>query len=139
MKLFWDTNLFIYLWERKSFVSEIEELRSFIKSGEHSLATSSLTLAEILVQPMKMGRTDLIAQYRRALSALEIVSFDLKAAGTFARIRADFPSIRPPDAIQLACASNCRSDLFLTNDERLCEVSVPGIAAIRSLKRWRDV
>ena len=42
-------------------------------------------------------------------------------------------SIRPPDAIQLACASAARVDLFITNDERLSRRVVPGIHFIQSL------
>ena len=42
-------------------------------------------------------------------------------------------SIRPPDAIQLACASAARVDLFITNDERLSRKVVPGIHFIQSL------
>ena len=61
-----------------------------------------------------------------------MVPFDHATAGLFAAIRRD-RSIRPPDALQLACASAARVDMFITNDERLSRKVVPGIHFIQSL------
>ena len=44
MKVFWDTNLFIYLWERQGDASEMDALCERIDSEKHSIVTSSLTL-----------------------------------------------------------------------------------------------
>lgn len=52
----------------------------------------------------------------------------------YARIRSD-RSIKPPDAIQLACASAAEVDLFITNDDRLSQKSVPGIQFLSSLHK----
>jgi predicted nucleic acid-binding protein len=43
--------------------------------------------------------------------------------------------LKHPDAIQLACATNARCDLFITNDDRLSQKIVPGIQFIASLER----
>lgn len=43
----------------------------------------------------------------------------LSNALTFAMLRAKNKSLRPPDAIQLACASSGDADYFFTNDDRL--------------------
>jgi hypothetical protein len=38
-----------------------------------------------------------------------------------------------PDAIHLSCAAAAGTDLFITNDTRLSNVSVPGIQFVVSL------
>jgi predicted nucleic acid-binding protein len=44
-------------------------------------------------------------------------------------------SIRPPDAIQLACAAQVGVDLFITNDDRLSRITIPGIEFLVPLAR----
>lgn len=43
--------------------------------------------------------------------------------------------IRPPDAIQLACAAQVGVDLFITNDDRLSRLTIPGIQFLVPLER----
>jgi len=47
-----------------------------------------------------------------------MIAFDVKAAKVYAALRSE-RSLKPPDAIQLACAASANVDLFVTNDERL--------------------
>jgi predicted nucleic acid-binding protein len=137
VKIFWDTNLFIYLWEKKTFVQELALLTAFMEEGEHQLATSTLSLGEILVHPFRSGRADLVTQYREGLDRLVLIPYEREASVHFARLRAHIPSLRPPDAIQLACAVSAKCDLFLTNDIRLSNLSLPtGKLRIQSLGEW---
>ncbi len=138
MKVFWDTNLFIYLWERQRQASEMDLLCGWIESEGHTIVTSSLTLGEILAQPLRLGREEAADQYRRGFAGLEIVGFDSKAANEFARLRASQPDLRPPDAIQLACAISGRCDLFLTNDDRLSGCEVVADLKVLPLSRWKE-
>lgn len=133
MKVFWDTNLFIYLWERKNFQAEMSRLTKWMEEGSHSLITSSLTVGEILVQPLKLGRVDLHLQYLNLFQQLEIISFGIQEADCFASLRVRYPFLRAPDAIQLSCAASSSCDLFLTNDRRLSQVKVVGVARVCSL------
>jgi predicted nucleic acid-binding protein len=99
------------------------------------LYTSTLTLGEILVKPAEAGDTALQQEYEQTLSAgAVIVPFDQPAARAYAVIRRD-RNIRPPDAIQLACAVCARVDLFITNDERLRQKVIPGIQFVTSLDK----
>lgn len=138
VRVFWDTNLFIYLWERQGCGSEMDALCEWIESEKHTIVTSSLTLGEILVQPLRLRREDAAEQYRRGFSGLEIVNFDVRAANESARLRAEEPSLRPPDAIQLACAITGRCNVFLTNDDRLVSVDVRDGLKVLALKRWEE-
>lgn len=133
-RIFWDTNLFIYLLEGHGPVAErVAELRTHMLRRGDQLVTSALTLGELLVKPAEAQRADLCQRYAEILhAAAHIVPFDAAAAAPYARVRCD-RAIRPPDAIQLACAAAAGVDLFIANDDRLTRKIVPGVAFITSL------
>jgi predicted nucleic acid-binding protein len=135
-RVFWDTNLFIYLFEDYGSLSKaVVQLRSKMIARGDQLLTSTLTLGEIIVKPAERGETELCIKYENAISTTAIViSFDLKAARTYAQLRTE-RSLRAPDAIQLACASSATVDLFVTNDERLQSKNLQGIQFIVPLDR----
>jgi len=135
-RVFWDTNLFIYLFEDYGSLSKaVVQLRSKMLARGDQLLTSTLTLGEILVKPSERGETELGIKYEDAISTAAImISFDLKAARTYAQLRTE-RSLRAPDAIQLACAASATVDLFVTNDERLQGKNVQGIQFIVPLDR----
>jgi predicted nucleic acid-binding protein len=135
-RIFWDTNLFIYLIEDYGDLSDrVVNLRQRMLKRRDELYTSALTLGEILVKPLGEDRDDLAADYESALtSAAVVVPFDSESARIFATVRRD-RSVKPPDAIQLACASQVGTDLFITNDDRLSEKVVPGVQFITSLAK----
>lgn len=134
-RIFWDTNLFIYLFEEYGELSErVQSLRRKMLQRGDQLLTSAFTLGELLVKPTEKGAVDLCKSYEDALARTAIlIPFDVKAAVQYARLRCD-RSLRAPDAIQLACAGAARVDLFITNDERLQSKRVDGIQFLTSLK-----
>lgn len=133
-RVFWDTNLFIYLFEGGAFGPAVRRLRERMESRGDSLLTSALTLGEVQVLPLRAGALEA----RRAETAVRrvatIIAFDEHASRKYAAIRQD-RSIKPPDAIQLACAAAAGVDLFITNDDRLSNRHVPGVKFITSLER----
>lgn len=135
-RVFWDTNLFIYLFEDKGAASRrVAALRERMLQRNDQLCTSTLTLGELLVKPLEKGDEVLRQRYEEALSqAVLLIPFDRISARIYAAIRRD-RTIRAPDAIQLACAAQVRADLFITNDDRLSRCTVPGIHFISSLER----
>ena len=133
-RIFWDTNLFIYLLEDYGKLSKavVELRRNMLVRGDQ-LLTSALTLGEILVKPAEEGNDELCRKYEEAITrASQVLPFDLKAARLYASIRCD-RSLRAPDAVQLACAAGAVVDLFVTNDRRLQKKRVDGIQFIVSL------
>ncbi len=134
-RIFWDTNLLIYLIEGKG---ELFDRTKFVadrmlERGDQ-LCTSTLTLGEILVKPVEKGEELLRQRYEHILSRHTfLIPFDLAAARIYAQIRQD-RSIAPPDAIQLSCAAAAQVDLFITNDDRLNRKVINGIQFITSLK-----
>ena len=127
-RIFWDSNLFIYLFEDNGALSErVAQLRSQMLKRNDELLTSTFTLGEILVKPIENGFHSLRRQYEDVLQSIStLVSLDVEAAAIYASIRQD-RSIKSPDAIQLACAAHARTDLFITNDGHLQGKIIPGI------------
>ena len=133
-RIFWDTNLFIYLLEGGRFAPRVRDLRKRMAERGDELFTSALTLGELLVKPTEAGEAA-SRDHRASLEqAATIVPFDTEAAVHYASIRAD-RTIKPPDAIQLACAAAANIDLFITNDDRLSSKVVPGVKFVTSLDR----
>jgi len=135
-RVFWDTNLFIYLFEDfGGFTSQVATLRSRMLTRGDELFTSAVTLGEILVKPMQKGDAKAVAYYQKLLTTTAaVLPFEEKAAVVYARLRGD-RSLRPPDAIQLACAASAGVDLFITNDARLHSKQISGIQFIVPLDR----
>jgi predicted nucleic acid-binding protein len=134
-RVFWDTNLFIYLLEdRGPNTAAVTHLTERMLERADILFTSVLTLGELLVHPMAQGNEALCLRYENILSSKAIlIPFDQAAARSYASIRQN-KSIKPPDAMQLACAARTGIDIFITNDEHLRNLAVPGIQFIASLK-----
>jgi predicted nucleic acid-binding protein len=133
MRIFWDTNLFVYLWEGSVRTRQVETLMNWQYRHEADLVTSTLTIGELLVHPLRQDREDLADRYLASFSQLHVVPFDESAAYAFAQLRARYARLAPPDAIQLGCASVAAVDLFITNDRRLARYTVPRVNAIRAL------
>lgn len=135
-RVFWDTNLFIYLIEDYGELSErVAGLRKRMNERRDELYTSALTLGEILIKPLEANDEVLARRYEAALlQGAVVIPFDVDTARLYAGIRND-RTIRPPDAIQLACAAQARVDLFITNDDRLSTKSIPRIHFVTSLQR----
>ena len=87
-RIFWDTNLFIYLFEDYgTFSKAVAELRAKMLVRGDQLLTSTLTLGEILVKPIERSNLELCGRYERAISAAAImIPFDVKAAKVYAAL-----------------------------------------------------
>lgn len=135
-RVFWDSNLFIYLLQDSGPFSErVVNLRKSMLRRRDELVTSTITLGEVLVHPIRNNRPDIASAYEQEITqGARLIPFDVDAARIFAAIRCD-KSIKAPDAIQLACAAQARCDLFITNDDRLSGKIIPGIQFVTSLQR----
>lgn len=135
-RIFWDTNLFIYLLEQNNQFSPMtKQLRTRMLTRGDQLFTSTMTLGEILIKPMQIGDTDRCRRYEQAISsAATIVPFDVQAARLYASIKSS-RAVQAPDALQLSCAASVGIDLFITNDDRLQNRQVAGIQFIAPLTR----
>ena len=135
-KVFFDTNLFIYMFEGlEPYRSRVLEIRKRMIDRGDQIVTSAMTLGEVLVKPTKLGQTSLIDEYDRAIrSTARVISFDASVSWRYATLRATH-TLRSTDAIQLACAAHFGVDLFITNDQELHKLDVPGIGFIAPLEK----
>ena len=117
-----DTAPLIYFMEQN--LTYLETVRAFFQGmsqGEFQVVTSTVTLTEILVHPLRTGNTELAQQYRDILLDQEnLTTFPVSPgiAELAAQLRA-MQNLRTPDAIQIATAIQGGSAFFLTNDSRL--------------------
>jgi predicted nucleic acid-binding protein len=136
-RVFWDTNLFIYLFEKNAEWSfRVIELRRRMLARGDELLTSYLTAGEVITKPKQLNNAMLERSYLNFFSggSVELVGFSLDAAQRYGDIRSH-ERIRPADAIQLACASAARTDLFVTNDNRLSGLVVSGVTFVTGIDR----
>ena len=136
-RVFWDTNLFIYLFEKNAQWSpRVIELRRRMLARGDELLTSYLTVGEVITKPKQLNNALLEKSYLNFFSggSVELIGFSLDAAQRYGDIRSR-ERIRPADAIQLACASAARTDLFVTNDNRLSGLVVSGVTFVTGIDR----
>ena len=133
-RVFWDTNLFVYLFEGGEFASRVKQVRSRMLARGDQLVTSALTLSELLVKPQEKSDVAVRDHETTIRQIATILPFDATCAPRYAAIRSD-RTIKAPDAIQLACAAAAGTDLFITNDDRLSRKHVPDVKFITSLER----
>jgi len=97
--------------------------------------TSTVSLLEVLVQPLALGKTDLVDEYRSFLTAtphLTLRALDFALAERAAALRARY-QVRAVDAVQLTAAIEFGARVFLTNDDRLRKVTEVEVIV---LERW---
>jgi len=135
-RLFFDTNVFIYLFEDyEPFSSMVDAVWRRMIQRDDKLITSAMTLGELLVKPTKLGQASLIEQYDLTIrSRAQVIAFDAAVAWRYATLRSTH-NLRNADAIQLACAAHFGVDLFITNDKRLHKLDIPGIGFIAPLEK----
>jgi uncharacterized protein len=133
-RIFWDSNLFIYLLEGNDERSAATtKLRQSMLDRGDQLLTSTLTVGEILLKPTARGDHARCRLYEDVLRRTALIlPFKLESARRYAAIRST-TSIKGPDAVQLACASEAGVDLFVTNDRRLQGKQVDRIQFIVAL------
>jgi predicted nucleic acid-binding protein len=117
-----DTSIFIYHFEANpNYLPITTELLSSIEGGQREAVTSTITLMELIVHPLKLNRQDVARKYEALLvnfPHLQIVDLDRNVIRQAAQLRADF-RIRPADALQAAACLVNSVTAFITNDKRL--------------------
>jgi predicted nucleic acid-binding protein len=114
-----DTNAVIYHVERiEPYRTAAEPLWNDLDVGKAQVATSDLSLLEVLVKPLRDGNSSLATLYRTVLLGtigLRCLSITRDVLEAAARLRADH-NLKTPDAIHAATALHAGCALFVTND-----------------------
>jgi predicted nucleic acid-binding protein len=134
--IYWDTMLFVYLIEEHpEYRQTIERLVLRMVERGDTLCTSIFTRGETLVGVQKPGDESTAQKIRDYLQPpiVTILPFTLETTDHYARIRAT-NRVSPADAIHLASAAAAGVDLFLTNDQNLRRMIVPGIQFVAGME-----
>lgn len=97
---------------------------------------STIVLAEVLVQPIRVGNHTLAKRYEAILSDSHHFQLEPVATAT-ARYAADLRArynLRTPDALHIATSIVSGCDAFLTNDSSLKRVSEINILVLDALE-----
>lgn len=137
-----DTAPLIYFLEDNLNYSA--KLSAFFRANDDSkfkIITSTITLMEVMVVPIRHNRTDIADAYKSILSnsnGIDLINVDEFVAEEAARIRAKYNKIKPGDSIHLATAIAFNADYFFTNDrdfDKVTEIKIVKLDDLENPKR----
>jgi len=134
-RVYWDSMVFVYwLEDHPSYAPRVEYIFQSMMARGDRFCASYLSIGEVLARPLKQKQVQLVERIEQFFDSglMEMLPFDRRAAGEFARLRAT-ANVTPADAIHLACAGAAGVDLFLTHDKSLHKLRVKGIQFIAGL------
>lgn len=127
--------LIFYIEDHPSYADLLAPFFEAVRLGDIQIVTSTVTLLEVLVHPLKHGNESLAHEYNDILlSSPNILTVPVTAATTqvAAELRAT-GRLKTPDAIQLATAINHHADAFLTGDRDFGDFNRLTILRVREL------
>jgi len=122
IKIFLDTYIIIYIVEKHPiYSSKIEALMNGL--NDDVFCFSPLVRMECLVMPLRTQDSELQKLYGAFFNAQRLLAMPIEVFDQAAQFRADFSSLKTPDALHLATAIYHNCGEFWTNDNRLDKVS----------------
>jgi predicted nucleic acid-binding protein len=125
--VFIDTSPIIYYIEaHPQFGPLAREIVNAFQSGEIVAFSSVITLTEVLPKPIEIKDERLarkfteFLRYGKNLSLVEISTDIAERAG---RLRGRYPDIKALDAIQISASIEVGADAFVTNDQKLKQIT----------------
>ncbi len=133
-----DTCVWIYHFESNpAFGPAADTVIEQLEDGRFRGIASELTLMELMVRPLQLGRQDAADDYETLLSYfpnLDLVPLSRAILVEAAALRARY-RLRSPDAIQLATAFVSDATLAVTNDDAWKPISGIETLMLSDLKR----
>ena len=131
-----DTTPLIYFIEKNvTFHPLVRPFFVALANGQFTVVTSTITLVETLIHPIRNSHHEIARRYREILlNTSHLTTFDVSPdiAQKAAEIRANY-QIRTPDAIQLAAALQGGATFFLTNDHDLKKFPEINVVVVNDL------
>jgi predicted nucleic acid-binding protein len=136
-EIFLDTAPLIYFIEGHSpYEDSLKRIFEANNNFNFTFITSTITLLEVLVKPLKEGELNLAERYQDILTkaqSIEIFDVTNSISVKAAELRAKY-NLRTPDAIQVATAIENNAAYFFTNDMRLKSIVEVKIAVLSEFK-----
>lgn len=127
-----DSMLFMYFLDKSDKVFHQLSVKTFqsLFLQKTKLLTSTISIIETLSFPKLSDNQDNIDSYLlffKTCPNLTIYPVDVDIACIAADLRRKYRPLKTPDSIQLATALSHNADLFITNDNRLKHLTLPGL------------
>lgn len=117
-----DSAPIIYLLEgHPKLASRFRPLFEAHASGRLRFAVTTVSVAEVLVGPMRAGDEALVRRYRAILESWQPVTLDVDIAESAARLRVAF-GLKLADAVQAASALAINAAALVTHDRDFSRV-----------------
>jgi predicted nucleic acid-binding protein len=117
-----DSAPIIYVLEDdRKFAPRFRQLFELQDAGAIRFAVTTITIAEVLTGPLKVGEEALAKRYRAVMESWQVVSLTADIAESAARFRASL-GLRIADAIQIASATAVNADALVTHDRDFTRV-----------------
>lgn len=117
-----DTAPIIYVLEgHPSFGARFTPLFDAHAAGRLRFAVTTVTIAEVLTGPLRLGEEGLALRYRAVLQSWQVVGLDLDIAESAARLRAT-SRLKLADAVQAASALAINAVALVTHDQDFARV-----------------
>lgn len=115
--------LIYFIEENPQYIEKVKLFFEEMDRGSFLVVTSTVTLLEVLVHPLRSNNMELATEYRDILLNSKLVTLEVSSsiAEQAARLRATY-NIRTPDAIQISAALDAGTTHFFTNDIKLPEI-----------------
>lgn len=112
--------LIYFIEENHDYIHHIEDFFLGMENDDFIVVTSTITLLEVLVHPIRKNKTKIAEEYKDILlnSKLHTMEITNDISMEAARLRALY-NIRTPDALQMSAALSAGATYFFTNDARL--------------------
>ncbi len=121
-----DSMVFIYQFaDHPQYAPLTNIVIGLLEKKKIEAVTSAISVIEVFVKPEKEGNLAILNEYETVfqhLPGLEILPLDWPLSRLTAKLRGLYPTIRTPDAAQIAAALLKDYPVFLTNDNKLKKV-----------------
>ncbi len=122
-KIYLDACIVIYFVEKHPIYAATIETKINSLSETDTLCFSPLIKMECLVMPLRTNDRALQGRFAAFFKSQKMLDLTTGRFDEAARLRADFTSLKTPDALHLAVAMHHKCDEFWTNDSRLSSIA----------------
>lgn len=140
-RVYFDANCFIYIVEGiERYRPVLEPLMNAVAAGDLTGVTGEITLAEVLVKPLRDHLAQQVLFYKQLLADRQpfmLVPITQVIWESAASLRVQLP-VRLPNAIHLAAARHAGCRLFVTNDAALRSLPEMEVLYIESFLHTSD-
>lgn len=130
-KIALDSMVFIYHFEQvEAYFPKTHQILSQAQSGKTKIITSIISVLESLSAPKYLNLphvVDEITLFFKEAPYISVLDVNPEIALEAAKLRRENKSLRTPDSIQIATALVHHAETFITNDDRLKNLSFPSL------------